>query len=378
MSMRELIEVSRRYGGDREFVIAGGGNTSWKDAEDLYIKASGAALETADESGFVLMDRAKLAGIWTAAYPEGSEEREKAVLADMMAARRPGEEGKRPSVETLLHDALPYAFVVHGHPALVNGVTCSARGEDAARELFGDEVLWIASANPGYILSRIVKDAYEAQRERRGKAPAFILLQNHGIFISAAAVAGVDATYGRVVAAISAKIGRKADFSPRGLDPSAAKEAAAAAALLARLGGTEAGAAAVLHELDAEIGRLVSSRGSFAPVASPFTPDHIVYAGSDFLWAESASSLEEEYASYVFKLKRQPKLAAVKGLGVFGIGAQGNEKSARLAVELFRDAAKIAAYAEAFGGPRPMSADQVDFINTWEVERYRSKISTAE
>jgi rhamnose utilization protein RhaD (predicted bifunctional aldolase and dehydrogenase) len=371
-----LIEVSRRYGGDPDFVVAGGGNTSWKTAEDLYIKGSGVALESVTEDGFVRMDRKKLSAIWTASYPADPDARESAVLADMMAARRPGEEHKRPSVETLLHDVLPAAFVVHTHPALVNGISCSAREEAAAAELFGDEALWIPSTNPGYILSQIVADAYDAHEARTGRPPAFIILQNHGVFVAADTVAEIDRIYARLVGAIKAKIRRIADFSPVPLGAADGKAAAEASAALARLGAADAGPAAVHFAVDAEIARLVADRSAFSVVAAPFTPDHIVYAGSDFLYSERVADLDADYGAFVARFKRPPKLAAVRGLGVFGLGSGGNEKSARLAVELFRDAAKIAAYTEAFGGPRYMTADQVDFINNWEVERYRSKIST--
>ncbi|MFA6508357.1 MAG: hypothetical protein WCT14_19805, partial [Treponemataceae bacterium] len=155
------------------------------------------------------------------------------------------------------------------------------------------------------------------------------------------------------------------------------KAAEAIVAALKKLTVSDAGPPAVRFAVDAEIARLTASRAAFSVVASPFSPDHIVYAGSDFLFADSVDALEKDYAAFVAKFKRQPKLAAVRGLGVFGIGVGNNEKSAGLAVDLFRDAAKIAAYVEAFGGPRYMTADQIDFINNWEVERYRSKISTA-
>ncbi|MFA6505840.1 MAG: class II aldolase/adducin family protein, partial [Treponemataceae bacterium] len=102
--MNELIEISRRYGSDPDFVVAGGGNTSWKTKTDLFIKGSGVALESVTEAGFVRMDRKKLAAIWTSSYPADPDARESAVLADLMASRRTGEENKRPSVETLLHD----------------------------------------------------------------------------------------------------------------------------------------------------------------------------------------------------------------------------------------------------------------------------------
>jgi rhamnose utilization protein RhaD (predicted bifunctional aldolase and dehydrogenase) len=378
MSMNDLIAVSRRYGADLDYVVAGGGNTSWKNAGELYIKGSGASLDTITEAGFVKMDRRKLAAIWTSSYPDDQDLRESAVLKAMMEARCAGEEKKRPSVETLLHDLLPFAFVVHTHPALVNGITCSALGIRAAQDLFGDDCLWIPSTNPGYILCKSVKDAWKAHTVKTGRQPAFILLQNHGIFVAADSVAGIDATYKRVTSAINARITRRADFSPLVTD--AASEAAAgaeaqkAAGLLARLAGATA-PASVHHSVDKELARLTASREAFGVLAKPFSPDHIVYAGSDFLFAEGPGpELEKAYADFVTSHGRAPKLAAVRGLGVFGIG--GNDKSARLAVDLFRDAAKIAACAEAFGGPRYMTQDQIDFINNWEVERYRQKIST--
>jgi rhamnose utilization protein RhaD (predicted bifunctional aldolase and dehydrogenase) len=104
----------------------------------MYVKGSGMPLADAAADSFVRMDRAALARIWDRHYPEASEERESAVLADMMAARMPGEEQKRPSVEALLHDLIPFAFVVHLHPALVNGITCSQQGETAMKEIFAD------------------------------------------------------------------------------------------------------------------------------------------------------------------------------------------------------------------------------------------------
>jgi len=377
MSINELISVSRRYGANPAFVVAGGGNTSWKTAEELYIKGSGFALETITEAGFVRMDRKKLSAIWTSSYPADTAARESAVLAALMASRRAGEEAKRPSVETLLHDVLPYAFVVHTHPSLVNGITCSARGGQLAAELFGDEMLWIPSTNPGYILSKIVKDAYEAHTARTGTHPSFILLQNHGIFVAADTVDGIDKIYDRVMSTLAARVVRNADFSPVPDAAARSKQAESAAAILARLAAVQDTPAAVHFGTDTETARLVASRSAFKAVASPFSPDHIVYAGSDFLYAESITALEKEYAAFTAKYGRAPKLAAVQGLGVFGLGAGGNEKSARLAVELFRDAAKIAAYVESFGGPRYMTEDQIDFINNWEVEQYRSKISTA-
>jgi rhamnose utilization protein RhaD (predicted bifunctional aldolase and dehydrogenase) len=58
--IKDLIEVSRYYGQDKAYVIAGGGNTSFKNEKHLWIKASGINLGNIDENGFCVLDRAKL------------------------------------------------------------------------------------------------------------------------------------------------------------------------------------------------------------------------------------------------------------------------------------------------------------------------------
>ncbi len=76
MGVKELIEISRHYGKNPDYVLANGGNTSWKNNESMYVKASGVSLADIDESGFVKMSREKLAAIWQKNYPEDADMRE--------------------------------------------------------------------------------------------------------------------------------------------------------------------------------------------------------------------------------------------------------------------------------------------------------------
>ena len=126
-NLAALAAMSNKYGADADYVLAGGGNTSYKDSETLYVKGSGTALATIKPEEFVRMDRSLLFEIRTKQYSEVEAECEAQVLADMMAARREGET-RRPSVETVLHDLLEWQFVLHLHPASVNGITCSVNG----------------------------------------------------------------------------------------------------------------------------------------------------------------------------------------------------------------------------------------------------------
>ncbi|MDR2402464.1 MAG: class II aldolase/adducin family protein [Spirochaetaceae bacterium] len=388
MSITELTAISRFYGADPDYIIAGGGNTSFKDESTLYIKGSGMALADVNPESFVSMDRRALGEIWNKTYSQDADEREKAVLADMMAARRAGEEGKRPSVETLLHDMLPFVYVVHTHPALVNGLTCSMDGEKAAADLFGADHIWIPSTNPGYILSLAVKEAMEKHRVKHGKPAALIFLQNHGVFVGADDTPGIKEQYRRVMERIGSRIRRQPDS---GGELAAWGASGSVAGVLAKLaaaaGGGETWKIAFLR--NNEIAAMVRDRASFYPLSSAFSPDHIVYAGSDPLFVESpeaggdTAALEKAWKERIdgadtiagggASRGRIPKIVALQGMGVFGIGT--SEKGAKTALQLFNDAVKIAVYAESFGGPRFMARDQIDFINNWEVERYRSKVT---
>ena len=57
--INELIEISKFYGSNKEYVIAGGGNTSFKDDETIWIKASGQSLAELTEDGLVALKQGK-------------------------------------------------------------------------------------------------------------------------------------------------------------------------------------------------------------------------------------------------------------------------------------------------------------------------------
>ena len=81
-----MVEVSRKYGSDDRFVIAGGGNTSFKTVDRLWVKASGHALATIDENGFAVLDRALLNPMGEKKYSSETSEREEKVTNELAAA----------------------------------------------------------------------------------------------------------------------------------------------------------------------------------------------------------------------------------------------------------------------------------------------------
>ena len=372
-ALKGLIALSNQYGTGTDYVIAGGGNTSWKSDSVLWVKGSGQALATIGAEGFVKVDRKALAALWTRKFSSDPDQREREVLADLMAARLPGEEHKRPSVETLLHDMMPFAYVVHTHPTLVNALTCAQDGEKTFQRLFAHEALWIPLVNPGYLLSKIVKDSLEAFQKENSRVPSVIFLQNHGIVVAGNTAAEINATYARIMKAIVAEVKVQPDWAPQPVDvgreaqflaalvPVAQKALASQRVFLTRvMGKTTLGLAA-----DDE---------AFAPLASAFSPDHIVYMGVSPIRVATPAELPAAFAAYQAKWHKPPQVVLARGLGAFCLGP--TEKTANQAHLLFLDEVKIAVTTPSFGGPRFMTPEHIDFIMNWEVEAFRSRVSS--
>ena len=365
--MKDLIALSRLYGSDPAWVLAGGGNTSWKDAKTLWVKASGCALATIDESGFCAMDRARLDAIWSRSYPEASAARETAALADLMAARIPGE-AKRPSVETLMHGFFPEAFVVHTHPGLVNGLTCGRSGQAFFREFFAEEAIWVPLVDPGYTLARAVKAEVEVFRARTGRMPRLMFMQNHGLLVASESPEEIHGLSRLVMSKLEQRVGRRPDRATLAVPTSDLGDA------LARIAALAPPSSHVVHKADADLLGFASSPSAFEPLSSAFSPDHIVYAGHEFLRADNPAGIEAAWKDYRARNGADPRIALVAGLGAFAVSA--SRKTAETAMAVFLDACSVAVYAESFGGALHMEADKIEFIRNWEVESYRAKMGS--
>ena len=154
--LESLVKISRHYGKNPSFVIAGGGNTSYKEGDTLYIKASGISLADIDADGFVVMSRKLLKLMEGRQYSEDAAEREEQVKLDLKKAIiRP--KHLRPSVETSLHNLFEYSYVVHTHPTLVNAVMCANDARRFVQERFDSGVLYVEYTDPGYVLFKKIE-----------------------------------------------------------------------------------------------------------------------------------------------------------------------------------------------------------------------------
>ncbi|NLG52639.1 MAG: class II aldolase [Clostridiales bacterium] len=366
MNIQTIVKLSNKYGSDPELVLAGGGNTSIKDEETLFVKASGTELSDITGKGFVGMSRKGIEEIFHKKYPEDDKAREAAVLADLMAARLDPDGESRPSVETLLHGLFVHTLVLHLHPALINGLTCGSDGERAARRLFGDKALWIPACRPGYSLAMLCRNSMESYKKETGRDAQIMFLQNHGVFFAADTEKEIDSLLSYVLDTLKNAAVREPDLSQGIVDTEALR-------LSERIRGLAPGIKHVIYDGSIEAKRFSESREKALPLLAPLTPDHIVYCRAYPLFVGSEAELEDGFKRYLEKYGVLPRIIILRGTGFFAAGETGRE--ADLARLLFLDAIKTAVYAESFGGVLHMSEKLTDFIVNWEAESYRQKKS---
>ncbi len=389
----QLVEVSRFYGADPSYVLAGGGNTSAKTADTLYVKASGYALATIGPEGFVALDRAKLDALLASDLGAQAGPREEKFKAGILAARLQPEKNQRPSVESLLHNLIPDTLVVHTHSTLVNALTCCVKGGQLVEELFGGECLWIPLIEPGYNLARAVSAGLKDYAARSGgKTPTAILMQNHGMFVGGATGEEIRAKTDAVIRKVAAKLGA-ARAHPFGAMKS--PPAATARKWVARLGPVLRGVLAddgaerlkIVPFDDSEFAAALAcgADGQSATDTGPLTPDQIVYCGSWPLWLESPADDETDaqlvarvrQAVAEFRKKRgaDPLVVLVRGLGMFTAG--DDVQAARTTREVYLDAVRVMATARKLGGIHALEDRFREFIEAWEVESYRKAVAKA-
>lgn len=368
--IEDLIAISRKFGQDSRFVIAGGGNTSYKDENRLWVKASGHALATITEDGFAVLDRTLLNEMGEKAYNEDTAIREEQVKNDLAVACVTKD--RRPSVETSLHNCMGFAFVVHLHPTLVNGLMCSVNAEAACGEIF-PEALYIEYTDPGYTLFKKVYDRINAYKAANGKEPQVIFLQNHGIFVGGDTTAEIEGIYSEILGKLEAKVAALPEGGSE-VSPTVTDVIPAIRQMLSRSGRG-------LKTLKVTKNALVDYflDGSREKIAAPFTPDIIVYCKSAYIFIDAESDeeilkqAEEKIEAFAAEKGYTPKVLLIKGVGLVAVG--DNFKNAQIITDVFTDAMKVAFYAQSFGGEHPMEKAWIDFIDNWEVENYRRKVA---
>ena len=166
------VYTSRLLGREPSLVLYGGGNTSVKIDDLLYVKGTGSDLAQVDESDFTPLH---LDCVRRLPGDEAAAPAEMMRLLDGCIARRPA---PRPSIETMLHAALPFTYVEHAHAYSVLAATNVEHIERVTAELYGELAPLVPYRHSG---SELARQCAAVFRDRGTTKTIGLVLAFHGV-----------------------------------------------------------------------------------------------------------------------------------------------------------------------------------------------------
>lgn len=376
----ELIAMSRTFGSDPTHVIAGGGNTSVKKGNSLWIKASGKSMATIGPDGFLELHLDQVLSVLSRKdWSSDRDEREDQIARVLLDARKnPPDADTRPSVESTLHALMPQTFVLHTHGEIANGITCSKMGEQALSKIAfprSIKAVWMKYVDPGLPLAQELDRVLREYVEQNGDYPNVVFMAKHGILTAADSADEAGALMRSCDRAIGAVI-RKKSKSPPTERPvfDINLEASVVPAIRSLLPDPtwifrRISEAALDRRFSKDLAKLPS-----------LLPDQTVYCGAFPLWIPRTkegspegvrAGIRKALDAFIEKYGKPPLVYFIEGLGAYSAGP--TLKDVRNTADMFASAMRMFENTLAFGGPNPLSNREWTFIDNWSVEKYRRK-----
>lgn len=348
--------TSRLIGSDPELVLHGGGNTSLKTAGTLYIKGTGADLAAVREEHFTALDLDRLRELLD--DPELSDgERMRRV-----DACKHSPQSAKPSIETLLHAALPHPHVEHAHADAVLAVANVENCEATCAEVFGELAPVVPYRHSGAALARACRDVFETKATGNTIG---LILAFHGVVAFGGSARESYANLLRLVGRAEDWLrSRNAWLLPMA---DAVKTDIAAAERLREAASALAGFPLAMRVINTPEILAFTRRSDLATVAlqGPPTPQHAIYTKRVPLIGADLDTYAADYLAYLQQtlgdthcnMDAAPRIALDPAFGLCAFGV--NEHYAGIAAEIYRHDIAIISRASAHGRYRSASAEDI-------------------
>ena len=379
--LADLIRISNTTGKDPALVQGGGGNTSVKTANGkyMYIKASGTALK--DMNAKQGWRRLRLDAVLSVIEDKSLAKldtckREPAVVDRLLLACDDNvTNAARPSVESHLHAFLERC-VIHLHPLVVAAYVNAKNGRAQIDKLFKSEKfppVWVPYTDPGFMLAKKISKLVKKYQQQHGRKPAVMILEKHGLFVTAETPDAALRIVRKVIKLCSSKL---KPIKPRKTKSPAKSDIAAAKAAInkAVLDATGQSMPVTYSSNNKSVAAFMVRKDAARLLATPaLNPDELVYASGSAMWLENydAKTITRKLKSLVRRGQKPAAAFVIKGLGLF---VATDEKNAPLITEITTSSLIIRMHAAKFGGVLALNKRQQDFINNWESEAFRKKL----
>lgn len=368
------VYTSQLLGQSKELVLHGGGNTSVKIDNSLYVKGSGWNLDTIEKPGFSPVNLDVLLEMAT---------RESLSDTQMVAEQRAAMSDQsfpNPSIEAILHAIIPYTYVDHTHADAVVTLTNTPKGKELVEKLYGERMLIIDYVMPGFELA---KHIYEITRNIDWNSLSGMILMHHGVFTFDDNAQRAYEKMIDIVTVAEAYLEEHVTLACgdcEGKSDKAIAEAVGSEA--AKLRGSDLfpllidSPRAQLFSILPNLDTLVKRGG--------LTPEHVIRikpfpAIIDSDIAKGIELFAQEYKAYFdanaskehICLDFAPRYAVLKGIGIVVLGK--DEKESRIIGEIVKHTITAILSAEQLGGWGSLTLSQMFEMEYWELEQAKLK-----
>ena len=325
-ALKELIRMSTAVGSDPSLVLGNFGNTSVKteDGQWMVIKASGTPLaEVSDKNGWRQVRVADVLTLLDDKHLNRLDPAQRAARIDaaLLLACDDGQPAHvKPSVETFFHALLDKA-VIHLHPEAVLAAACAKDGQRIVDKLFAKEKfppLWIPYKDLGYPCARTIQTLAARYETKYGRRPEVMIMQNHGLLVSAATPAAALRQVKKTVAVFTEWQTVPKPLKPASID--AERLNAVRSTIRQAVFNAGGGYVAVRGWLEGKTRALLSGPNAKSLCrGGAITPDEAAVLHGGPLWIETldAAALTRKLTTIKQANKPLPVAFAVKGLGLF-------------------------------------------------------------
>ena len=332
----ELRALSQRIGSNLTLVQGSGGNTSVKDDDVLWVKASGTWLSDAEKQSILVpVDLPRVEAMLKA----GESDFNDATLEGTL----------RPSIETSLHCQLPHHIVVHVHS--VNAIAWSVQLDAKnrlAEQLTGIDWRYIPYAQPGAPLTAEVN---RVLAEQPGN-PALLVLENHGLVLGGETCESVES--------LLADVESRLQITSR-TTPTPATSALESALL--KLDTWHLPDTRDIHSIALDKDAAQTATGG------ALIPDHAVFLEKAVPICDSPDEIPPTLHEYTSSLGHEPDWMIVRNAGVILSSRIGSAAEAQL-----RGLAMISLRIPSKARIRYIDSHAAEELQAWDAEIYRKKL----
>ncbi len=364
------VYTSRLLGQNQDLVLHGGGNTSVKIDDLLYVKGSGWDLATIEKEGFAGVDLSTL---------KEMAKREKLTDTDMVNEQKAAmidKSAPNPSIEAILHAIIPFKYVDHTHADAVVTISNTPHGKQLLEKIYGKNMLIIDYVMPGFILAKTI---YNQTKEIDWSKLDGIILLHHGVF---SFDDDAKISYEKMI-----KIVQKAtDFLNENSDISCddkndIKELESFKNTISKLRKTNIYPTALNTPQAYCFSKLENVKDIINN--GPLTPEHVIRTKAFPLFVEDSfeddlNSFVNEYKNYFNTYAKDetildlaPRWAVIKNQGVVVFGK--DEKENKILTDIISHTINAMIRAKDLGGWQSLNRKDIFNMEYWELEQAKLK-----